>query len=628
MQSFLSSVASMTGIGSPETPNKCMLDNDTLISIMDQLHKVNMEPEFSLEIPCPHIAVVGDQGLGKSTTLNRLLGSEILPMRQATHENGICTLFPTIYHTVFDGECKDYVIELWCKKIGMDEVLSDTVRTAIFEDIKGLVKAKFAECYAKNENIETVRVVVKGAKLTSKYVVDLPGIRNDRSEQATKIRDHIVRYLDTNIGAIILFFLPSSGPERSSAWSIVNKYMDTHTVIPVLIRPDELGEKDRSVINILGGKTDIKFPNENIFVIKNPNTMNKEVFDITKTDIDEATWFRKHPIYGKYILEEGYSKKFGFTELINKIIQVLNARYCAIMPKILDNAETKLQFYKNERAQLKSKLVINESNKLLIYKSYVDEFLNKIRGVVDGEITSKLSGSKIKMKIKEFCETVSKIKYTGEFKADEIESMVKQCGGTRDLYTKFSEEILINVLFKDDKSPAKQLELLMRQYIEFIARLFKDIINDVDFSNNQLDPLFWANLKEKLIIDIDKKYVHDGLHMLCSAQESYFDFEDEYYNFPKTETKESKYIFTVMEQIWKKYLFIVRVQFGKYIQKHFVEHNLSEGKMDGIFYRPDNIEFLTKFLKEPDETEKRRVLLDRNIDKLKTLIESINKIQR
>ena len=207
--------------------------------------------------------------------------------------------------------------------------------------------------------------------------------------------------------------------------------------------------------------------------------------------------------------------------------------------------------------------------------------------------------------------------------------MIKRCGGSRDLYTRISEEILINILFKDDKSPAKRLEFLMKQYIEHIVKLFRDIINEIDFSNTQLDPAFWTNLKDKLIQDIDKKYVIDGLQMLCSAQESYFDFEDDsitgLVGDEVKETKETKgrYVLHIMAQIWKKYMFVMRLQFGKYIQKHLIEYNLSDSKMDAIFYKPEHIEALTRFLKEPDETERRRIQLDKNIEKLKALIEVI-----
>jgi hypothetical protein len=638
---FLSSV--ITGrTNIPDSQVKYTLDNDTLVSVMDHLHKVNMDPEFSLEIPCPHIAVIGDQGLGKSTTLNRLLGAEILPMRQSSHESSICTLFPTIYHTIFDGECKDYHIEIWCKKQGCDEQLYDSANSSSLDDIKALVKSKFSDFYVKNGKDDTiimVRVVVKGAKLASKYVVDLPGIRNDKSQQSIKISDQIVSYLDGNPGAIILFFLPSSGPERTSAWAIVNKYTSTHTIIPVLIRPDELGTNDRSVMNILTGKTDIKLPNDNVFVVKNPNTLNNEVFDITKADTDELAWFRKHPIYARYALESPFNKKFGFIELANKIIQVLNAKYCVIIPKVVETAEVKLQNYRLLRSQLKTKLIINESNKLLIYKSYIDEFLKRIHGVINGEVTySKLSGSNIKSKIKEFCDAASSVSYMGKFNIKDIDEMVSQCGGSRDLYTKFSEEILINVLFKEEKSAAKQLDILIRQFIEGIVKTFRDIILDIDFSNSQIDQHFWVNMKEKLIGNVDKKYVIDGLNMLCIAQEAYFEFEDEkgsdrmiFTNIKSDESSQlspgTKYVLNIMEQIWSKYLNTIKLQFGKYIQKHFVEYNLSELKMDNIYYNQLNIEQLTKFLKEPDDVEKRREHLDKNIDKFRVLLEIINKIR-
>jgi hypothetical protein len=263
-------------------------------------------------------------------------------------------------------------------------------------------------------------------------------------------------------------------------------------------------------------------------------------------------------------------------------------------------AEIKIQNYRLQRNQLKNKLIINESNKLLVYKYHIDEFLKKIRGVINGELTSKLTGLDIKSKIKQFCDVTENINYTGKFNFQEINLMISQCGGSRDLYTKINEEILISMIFKDDKSPAKHLESLMKQYIELIVKLFRDIIFEIDFSYNQLDPQFWNNLKEKLITNIDKKYVFDGLMMLCVAQESYFDFEPSYVNIGEkkrepliyvaneqkgnnVENSGVKYVLSVMELIWKKYLFTVRLQFGKYIQKHFIEYNLSEAKMDNIF---------------------------------------------
>lgn len=651
MQSFLESVGSTVGnavnavsvMSGKKSIDQQTLDNNVLISLMDQLHKVNMEPDCSLEIPCPHIAVIGDQGLGKSTTLNRLLGHEILPMRQSNHESSICTLFPTIYHTIYDPECKNYTVELWCKRIGQADQLVDTVQALTFEDIKTIVKTKFADCYVKSTNIETVRVVVKGARLSSKYVVDLPGIRNDNSEQANKIRDQIINYLDKNPGTILLFFLPSSGPERTSAWSIVNKYTQSNTIVPVLIRPDQLGSKDKSVMNVLSGKTDIKLPNENVFVVKNPDTLNNEVFDLTRTDQEEAIWFEQHPIYGKYVFDPSFNKKFGFNQLVGKVVDILNARYCSIMPKIIEKTAKKLQEYQLQRSQLKTKLVINDGNKLLIYKSFVDEFLNRVRGVISGEASPnsslRLGGASIKLKIKEFYDKVSAIKYTGTYNVDEIDVMISQCGGSKDLYTKFNEETLINILFRDPKSPAKQLDSLIKEYIDIITKLFKDIIYDIDFSHNPIDIQFWNSLKDRFIQDVDKKYVQEGLIMLCSAQEAYFEFEDQKpvqngqysgSNMPTIappSVTSTKYVLSIMEGIWNKYSVTVKQQFGKYIQKHFVEHNLNGVKMDSIFYKSDNIDAMARLLKEPESVEKRRVFLDRNIEKLKGLSDIINKIR-
>lgn len=642
MQSLINSFISLGRVNT-DIQTRYTLDNDILISMMDQLHKINMDSQFSLEIPCPHIVVVGDQGLGKSTTLDRLLGAEILPMRQSTHESSICTLFPTIYHTLFTNENKDYIIELWYKKEGFDEQLYNTTNVINFEEIKNIVKTKYAEFYVKNKDnkIERVKVIVKGAKLTNKYVVDLPGIRNDKSEQSAIISRQIINYLDNNPGAIILFFLLASGPERTSAWSIINKYIDTHIIIPVLIRPDELGMNDKSIINILTGKTDIKLPNENVYVIKNPNTLNNEIFDVTRADIDEMLWFKKHPIYG-HITDSSICKKFGFVELANKIIHILNSKYCEIVPKIIETAEYKLHNYKQQRNQLGNKLVINESNKLFVYKSYIDEFLKKIRGIMNGEITAKISGLNIKSKIKDFCNEANNINYIGKFDLNEINLIMSQCGGSRDLYTRFSEEILINMIFKDDKSSGKQLELLIKQYIECIVKLFREIILEMDFSNTQLDQEFWNNLKEKLINNIDKKYLIDGFNMLCTAQEVYFGFESLNMNTDNRKVNESlifttsdknndntstKYVLTLMEEIWNKYVSIVKLQFGKYIQKHLIEYNLSDVKIDNIFYNQINMEQIIKFLKEPDGIEKRREELDKNIERLETLLNIINKIR-
>lgn len=633
------------------------LDNNTLISMMDQLHRINMDPEFSLTIPCPHIAVIGDQGLGKSTTLNRLLGAEILPMRQSTHENSICTIFPTVYHTIYSDD-QVYTIQLWSKYRADDEYLYGTTSVYTCEEIKNTVKMIFAEFYTKNSRdykIERVRVVVKGPGLANRYVVDLPGIRNDKSEQSMRISSQILNYLDENLGAILLFFLPSSGPERTSAWSIIHKYSSTNMVIAVLIRPDELGKNDKSVMNILIGKTDIKLPNENVFVIKNPNTMNNEIFDIKKADIDEMSWFKTHPIYG-YNVDPLISKKFGFVELANKIIHILTIKYCSIIPKIMELVSARLHTYKLQRNQLRNQLVVDESNKLLIYKSLIDEFLKKIRGINNGEIICKVSGLNIKSKIKEFCDVAKTINYTGKYTSNEINTIISQCGGTRDLYTKFSESVLINVIFTDDKSPAKYIDLLIQQYIETIAKIFKEIIFDIDFSNSYLDQQFWNILKEKFVENIDKKNVIDGLSMLCTAQESYFDFEplcvyiedyvnvekgDEIYSPKDTNANNSnanpldtnninnntKHVLAIMEQIWAKYSFTIRSQFGKYIQKHFVEYNLREDKMDHIFYNKNNIEYISQFMKESEGIEKRREELDKNIEKLEKLLDTIDKMR-
>ena len=643
MNNMINSVITKSGFVFEQT--KINLDNDKLISIMDQLHKVNMDSDTSLEIPCPHIAVIGDQGVGKSTTLNRLLGAEILPMRQSTQqETSICTLYPTIYNTMYDNEQKEYSIEVWIKKRNENEKIYDTSIVLAHEEIKNTVKSKFAEIYSKkNLDIETMRILVKGPKLTNKYVVDLPGIRNDKSEQAISIQNHIIKYLDNNKGAIILFFLLASGPERTSAWNIINKYATSNPIIPILIKPDELGLKDRSVINILTGKTDVKFPNDNIFVIKNPNTLNGDLFDLNKIDSDEITWFKKHTIYEKYICDVDFENKMGFQKLIKKIVNMLNSQYSDILPKIIESAERKLNMYKMQQNTLKNKLAINGSNQLLLYKSNVDEFIKKIRDTLNGNISSnKILGSDIKLKIKEFYDTACNIRSTGKYTFNEINALISQSGGTRDLYTKFSEEILIYIIFKDEqKSPAKNLESLIQNYIDNIAKMFRDAVHDLEFPDSQIDMIFWNHIKEKFICNIDKKYMIDGFRMLCDAQESYYDFDCRFSKMEKMEKNDKSEkidknnnmnlsnitnILQLIDQVWQKYNEMIRTQFGKYIQKHFIEYNTSDAKMDSIFYNQQSIDQLVKYIKEPDDIEKRREQLDKNIAKITLLLETVNKI--
>ncbi|CAF0866737.1 unnamed protein product [Adineta ricciae] len=350
-----------------------------LLKVVDDMREILHHEKISL----PHIVVVGDQSVGKSSVLEALSGIQ-LPRAQ-----NICTRCP---------------LELRMKSIPLHEEEYATIRcegadeTTIhnFADIMNLVTNYTVRLTGNKSNVTSKPIyltVYKRSIQADLTLIDLPGItRNPIAGQSKTIYQDIIALIEHYIQpatAIVLHVIPAS-VDFTTSESIQLAKKNDPSCERQLIAVSKIDKFDKGI----GEKLQGIGPGSMVLKLGCVAVLNR-----TQEEIDanilfdemrrrEESFFRTNQAFVN--VPERY---LGSNQLVKRLARIQQDRIRSTLPSIIDQLKNEI---KSKKTQLKSMppAVSSEIDCWSLYTSLIKKFnetINaRVHGVYDNEMQFKL----------------------------------------------------------------------------------------------------------------------------------------------------------------------------------------------------------------------------------------------
>lgn len=582
-------------------PPRDISDRD-LAHLMSTLNKTSREANVPVE-PI-QLVVVGDQNVGKSLVLNRLIGHNVLPVRTNDQQLGAKTFCPTVYHTQDDADIRG-AVQIW--RGGKQE--DKRTRSCEEKDVDKLIEGlhSFVDTGRQSQPaIQWVDIHFMAPNTKEIHFVDLPGIRHDDAQFSTQVKGMIRQ----NVGrkkTILVFVMRCGDPHTSSVWEEIRNH-PPENVIVILTRPDSLNDKDLSQIKILEGESNLRIPKENIFLVRNMDTSDgKTKFDVKTASHYEEEWFRGHPLYSQYIDREGYSSQFGIDNVWRRINVKLRQKLSEQMPSLMATYVKTLDERKFQLRRLGPRVVIEEKSRVSMYYKYVTEFKGLLKATLEGKGQVD-SVQLIKKMLERFQVECSKIRYNQGVGEKGLNDRLSRSGGAGYKLFGHGEEV-IDVLFKGPRSPFASLLTLIDKFIDETFEHFQRAVADLQ-PEDSLDPKFWDEVKKLIRSTFSKDEVKKMMDYFCRPLP---------HNFTDYEGKNLSTV-QILSEHWESILREVQAHFPKCVLHYMIEGNLN--KLDELFQR--NATVLAKQMREEPSREAERQTLEEQISGLETTLEVLD----
>ncbi|CAF1476974.1 unnamed protein product [Rotaria sordida] len=346
-----------------------------LLKVVDEMREILHYEKISL----PHIVVVGDQSVGKSSVLEALSGVQ-LPRAQ-----NICTRCP---------------LELRLKNISSTETEYATIRCEGMSEIRINnfleIMDKVTDCTVQlagaNLNVSSKPIyltVYKKDIQADLTLIDLPGItRNPIGGQSQTIYKDIVELIEHYIEpstAIVLHVIPSSVDFTTSESIQLAKKTDPHCERQ-LIAVSKIDKFDKDIGEKLQGI--------------GPGSMALKlgciaVLNRTQEEIDqnisfdemrrrEQQFFRSHKTF-----QDVPEQYLGSEQLVKRLALIQQERIRSTLPSIIDELKKEIKSKKSELKQMPPP-VTSEMDCWALYtnliKKYREIIIARVHGIYDNEM--------------------------------------------------------------------------------------------------------------------------------------------------------------------------------------------------------------------------------------------------
>jgi hypothetical protein len=576
-------------------------------------------------IKTPHLVAIGDQDTGKTTTINRFLGVQFLPARvkgdSSEKAKTLCPIYINGFPDKSDGK---YRVAVSCHGIDRQEVVIDNrcdIPRVCGEHLQRLNGG------LGNGNItgKAIYIDLRGPDVRPIHIVDLPGVRSDtlRGDIVQIINDHLNQYPDT----ICMFFVKGADTIVSSgAWSIASKQPNKQNSILVIVRPESIGVNDDKIMNnIAYPNKDVGMPLGNIVVIKNPDTGIDENPDPEFADELESSYFSNHPMYRAFTTNPIIGKRIGFPNLLKLVSEKVCKQFRGQMGEIKASLSNLLRENTKLLTAISEPITDANRNKLCIV--LMQNAITKIGRILRYEEKTAITGHTFILKMDE--EFANELKKIDIGNIDRLVSMFNKSGGTVQNGIGGNDNIWLDEVYSlNHTSPLGMVQALIHKYLDIIDDLFREMIQSLDMSEYNVDPMFWEELKQKLIGVIDKdrvsKYLADSLSLLRHIYDhpsvpNFSASQDTLaigLNMPQNKIK-SQYI----KANWEQSKDTVKRLFPRAVQELFIIRNVKEFDDVCFSWYAD----LLRFVNEAPEMRDRRELLEADCLNAKRALESLSK---
>lgn len=240
----------------------------------------------TMQVNTPAVIIFGDQGPGKTTVVNRLLGVDVSPARKSGDAdlNVAKTTRPLVY------------------KMVQSDKSTIQFGTAAAVPLEGAIGSRIADHVAElSKTNGYVTVTISGPKFSHMNIIDMPGLHQPGSEFCNNVKSAIVAAHALYPNATWVFVSSAGTPPSTSLASEYLARIDPEKLVWVITKPDLIDRNDPTLVKYFDAPP-MKMLAKNICIVKSPSAWDKEV-------LDEAGWFSAHPMYsGKPEINMGIKK--------------------------------------------------------------------------------------------------------------------------------------------------------------------------------------------------------------------------------------------------------------------------------------------------------------------------------
>lgn len=319
---FSSIYSSVSGYWVPEDTKSPLLDlsNHQILKISNALEEINKP--LDLDLPCldlPCLVVVGTQSSGKSSVLNRIITTDVLPTGKS-----MVTRTPLNIQLIQSKDNKIQIGKLHLK-FPPDQKEINQIQSEI--ESQTMIHA------GNNKNISNHKIILKifSPNVPNLSLIDLPGLvsvactdHGQPEDIDNQIKDLIGEYIKSE-KSIILAVLPArTDLEADQALGLIKKYDPKFRRTLGIITKVDLMNSDSDVNsyldNTMSKDLSLKY---GYFAIKNPS----EKISIQDALVLENKFFQNHKSYKN-------SKRLGISNLSLELSKILADHLRSNLPDI------------------------------------------------------------------------------------------------------------------------------------------------------------------------------------------------------------------------------------------------------------------------------------------------------
>jgi hypothetical protein len=553
-------------------------------------------PDLNLSVPLT--IIIGDQAVGKSSLVRRLIGFNLVPARAPDDDiNKIETVCPIF---IDSSRSSDSEYRLGIELFRIDGTKVDLFKHQVVDKENACkqcgewLKLQIQEHSAGNNTLSHISLRFSGPDVNPGHLMDLPGLSHDKKDLAAKINKAIGDALKKYKRHIVVLMTDSSSAATSTAaWEFVHESQRSKSVW-VGTKPDK-DLRNAPMLKILESNKGFGgVPNENIFLFKG---------DLE----DEKSWFSTTAPY----MNSMHASHFGIENITKRLEYLVGEQ---LKEQLMPIREQIALRYKVNREKLGSLQVVDYTSlekRLFTYLTISSEYIQKLNNSI------RSSGKRMQELMTLFRDGSStrfkEVSYGNGLSDKQIEERIHQSTGLDSPMLGYSNEIVVELLFGRANSPSESIGVHVEQLVLSIKAIFLHHLRELVDSMVQLQTF-------------DQKFKNAFVQTICDVVEEgsfqlfFLQFiEMQKYNYDKFDTKKPDSIRT-LEYHWNSIVEGLMRNFPRAARSHFVEFNIK--RIEKALTSDSTRESLSKLISmNPDVERQRNILIEQNTT-LKTALDS------
>lgn len=316
---------------------------EDVLQWMEKAHSVALQfnQDLDLSSSIPFVIVAGDQGVGKSTTINRLVNARILPTRNRSEadKDRAQTTIATLYHVRRDPSADGRKASVYVShnEIAgtLDQCQPQEVEIGeLAQTVYDMQRACFIDRFSP---YDTITINYFSPKARAFSIVELPGMRADEDEQKT--RELTESWLKRHPNSIVVAVLRAELQSQQAILKILEKNLSSSSyhdrTILVITKPTE----DKKGLRMLYSNQTQRLSGGRAVILRSADTSRKgeEGWDFEQQKDQERKYFENSAVHA------GLPEIWGIARLSSMFRGMYLRRASALLPKLADLISSRLR---------------------------------------------------------------------------------------------------------------------------------------------------------------------------------------------------------------------------------------------------------------------------------------------